>query len=835
MKKLFFSFITISICISSLAQSKRANCSKNELNYLSKINYLKGSTNLKISQIFFEDFQNGMPSNFTLIDNDGFTAYNPAFETKPWVIMQNDNLAGDSVAVSTSYYTAGGTISDDWMITPAITITPGCALSWDAKAFEAAYADGYEVKISTTGNLMANFTTNLFSIAAENVAWITRTVDLSAYNGQTIYIAFRNNSNDKNLLLIDDIQVYKKNQFDATICNSSYSPNSNYPIIPLSQVAPIYYRANAVNTGTDAVSAVQFDVNIPAKGFTATSNNNSALASNDTLFNMTHSNPLIITSPDTIKAHLMLTIPENETALSDNMDSITFVVSDTVMAKELGSYTEFLGIVENTGFMGQIFELQTKDTLTSVSFFLNEPTMGDSCKIQVWAIGSADTSLVASSENFVIPSDSASWYTLGIDGNSFVLNPNVKYIIGVRQSSLNTISLGGTKDYFTSESAFYKTDSSKWTKVETANYFISFSIRANFGIVRPMPNFDVAVKEVLGPNTSCNLTTGSITVLIKNYGINSISNFPIKMNVDGTIITETVSATISSLQSYYYTFTSMADLSSNGDHSIIVYTELTTDLNHFNDTANFSVRKLVPKTIPFSMGFEESEEIEGWVVVDENNDGSTWTPEYQSGAGNNSNGFAQYSYSTENDAKDVLVTTCISLESSKTYSLRFAYKAQSTNYLEKMKVYLMSGQNMSDTISKIVDLGEFSNTTYIVNSTNFNVPSSDIYYIGFMAYSNAEGVYIRLDNISISESTSINEDFNNQFQIFPNPTDDELNIMSNETIKNIRIKNALGQELIEQIVNSNKAKINTSLLKNGIYFLVINSENSVTTRKIIVE
>ncbi|MBL4716825.1 MAG: choice-of-anchor J domain-containing protein, partial [Bacteroidia bacterium] len=151
--------------------------------------------------IFFEDFQNGMPGNFTLYDQDSLTPdAGVSFVNKAWVIK---NESTDSVVVSTLWYNPIGT-ADDWLVTPAIVLTSDNILSWEARAENAAWPDGYEVRISTLSNSIADFLSNppLFSIAGENVTWTERFINLgdSGYANQTVYIAFRNNSTDMFLL-----------------------------------------------------------------------------------------------------------------------------------------------------------------------------------------------------------------------------------------------------------------------------------------------------------------------------------------------------------------------------------------------------------------------------------------------------------------------------------------------------------------------------------------------------------------------------------------------------------------------------------------------------------
>ncbi len=160
------------------------------------------------AQVLFEQtFESGIPP-MTLVDNDGKTpASNVAAYAAAWTAANPSFGNGTMVAVSNSWYTPPGA-ADDWMITPALTITEAnTILTWEAKAQDANYPDGYQVRISKTGTALADFTDIVFSIPAEMTTWQERGVSLADYVGETIHIAFRNNSNDMFLLLVDNILV----------------------------------------------------------------------------------------------------------------------------------------------------------------------------------------------------------------------------------------------------------------------------------------------------------------------------------------------------------------------------------------------------------------------------------------------------------------------------------------------------------------------------------------------------------------------------------------------------------------------------------------------------
>jgi hypothetical protein len=138
------------------------------------------------------------------------------------------NNVADSAAFSTSWTDPVGQ-ADDWMWTPAITLT-GCDInmSWNALTYDPLYPDGYEVRIMVEPNIptgtngsIGNMVTNstlLYSIGAENTTWTNRSVSLTSYAGQTVRIAFRNVSNDKFILLIDDILIENTSFAPTLVC-----------------------------------------------------------------------------------------------------------------------------------------------------------------------------------------------------------------------------------------------------------------------------------------------------------------------------------------------------------------------------------------------------------------------------------------------------------------------------------------------------------------------------------------------------------------------------------------------------------------------------------------
>lgn len=166
--------------------------------------------------VFYDDFQTAdFSMGWTLQDVDGQTPAEAVdFVNDAWVVSdQYDGGAGANLAAySTSWYDPAGA-SDDWLISPQIMLGANAQLQWRARNQDPSFPDGYEVRISTAGPDIADFEANpaLFTIAAENAgaAYTFRTLDLAAegYADQMVYLAWRNNSNDQFVLLVDDVAV----------------------------------------------------------------------------------------------------------------------------------------------------------------------------------------------------------------------------------------------------------------------------------------------------------------------------------------------------------------------------------------------------------------------------------------------------------------------------------------------------------------------------------------------------------------------------------------------------------------------------------------------------
>ncbi len=148
--------------------------------------------------VLFEDFEDGLPSGWTTVDNDG--------DGYDWYYVENTNSYSGNVCMTSASYQSGVLYPDNWLISPQVQLG-GYVSFWAVGQDPAWPLEHFAIYVSTTGTDPANFT----QVSEEFLAYgeYTRyTADLSSYSGMG-YIAIRHfNVSNMFRLNIDDFGVY---------------------------------------------------------------------------------------------------------------------------------------------------------------------------------------------------------------------------------------------------------------------------------------------------------------------------------------------------------------------------------------------------------------------------------------------------------------------------------------------------------------------------------------------------------------------------------------------------------------------------------------------------
>lgn len=373
--------------------------------------------------VFSEDFDGtgtgtGLPTGWTIFNVDGRTPdAQVAYVTAAWIRREDfANNVNDSAAFSTSWYSPVGA-ADDWMFTPAITIPANAVLKWNAVAYDASYPDGYQVRILTTAPTSGNIasSTVLQTIAAENPTWTARSQSLAAYSGQTVYIAFRNNSNNQFLLLIDDVSVEVQVNNDLELV-STVLPNQ-YTILHAPQGLSFTLGGSVRNNGLSAQTNVTLTATVRnSTGASVYSASSTPIAS---LATGASQNLTVASFTPTVADDYFVTYSvqgaQTDQVPANNVDtSITYTVDANVYARDNGNVVGSLGIgAGDGGYLGQDFDVNVPSTVVGVGVFVNRGYTGRRFAAAVWNFAAGQpNAIVGATDTILYPDDSARFYIL---------------------------------------------------------------------------------------------------------------------------------------------------------------------------------------------------------------------------------------------------------------------------------------------------------------------------------------------------------------------------------------------------------------------------------------
>jgi len=117
-------------------------------------------------------------------------------------------------------------------------------------------------------------------------------------------------------------------------------------------------------------------------------------------------------------------------------------------------------------------------------------------------------------------------------------------------------------------------------------------------VTGPTLDLDVGVFSIDNPNDGALGNAEQITITVRNYGINEVSNVPVRYQIDGgAIVNEIVAGPIASSAIVQHTFAVTADLSAFGTYSITASTDMAGDENPGNDEELKLVTNFPPNDI----------------------------------------------------------------------------------------------------------------------------------------------------------------------------------------------------------------------------------------------
>ncbi|MFK7833691.1 MAG: choice-of-anchor J domain-containing protein [Winogradskyella sp.] len=227
---------------------------------------------------FTEGFESGVPPSCWT----SFPGTNNLGLGESWT-SDSDSNSGSFAAVIADDDASG--VTEDWLVTPALDLSllSNTELSFFSKSFYTSdFGTVYTVRVSTTSQTNhSSFTTvdTFNETDFSSTAYSQFTVNLSAYDGQTVYIAFVQTQDFGDAWLLDDVEVKQGTSKNATIVESGFDETDNIDYLAYDASSGlldsnalkigefIIQDAGASPTDIDALTTTLTDITFDITGF----------------------------------------------------------------------------------------------------------------------------------------------------------------------------------------------------------------------------------------------------------------------------------------------------------------------------------------------------------------------------------------------------------------------------------------------------------------------------------------------------------------------------------------------------------------------------------------
>jgi hypothetical protein len=458
------------------------------------------------------DFQNEtIPTSWSNLDLDMNTDANGRPMNWFTVIDDQTTTPGDTnwVVAASSWFSPFAK-AENWLIIGPIDITSDkYALSWKSAPFEGpTFADGYRVRISTTGNNPVDFTDTLAAFAESingSSTWgpgiqhptfngnrgvlAPWTFNLAQYDGQSIYIAFQHDSNDDNQIMLDDIKICADRVIDAAIVGNAWP--SEYSSVPLPQIrdCALNLGCTAKNNGDTIITQVSACLRIYRDSLT----NLLKTLTSETVMTMDPGEEQDLVFADSFKAvangtyifEYIIKVAENDTINTNDTLRSFLIVNDTIMSRDDGMITGDLSIGAGTaGILGQNFLLKTPDTLYAADLFLTTPGVGDTISIVIYTAnsvtGSPQTLVTTTPDRIITSDDALNVKLIRVTFPDPIALPAGAFYLGVKESTTGAATLATSLDIFTPNTTWVFFNDN-WATNESYGFPVSYVLRPIFG------------------------------------------------------------------------------------------------------------------------------------------------------------------------------------------------------------------------------------------------------------------------------------------------------------------------------------------------------------------
>jgi hypothetical protein len=554
MKKIIF-FLTAMLLIMSAALAQKTLVSSSgrtsDLKLNQGVSLANGNERMAshpsrgAQPLWQEDFDGSFPpTGWTLYQSNAalpFLYYTSYGRTTPACFGYDGGLSSYPIrGITTHAFTpVAGAVFSFWAMHD-VAYTPG-----------SSWYTAYRIKVSTTTNAQASFTTikeyanyayaginsNRVIFTPQQISdWYNMTLDLSAYVGQQIYVAIEvyDHYGDDGIT-IDDVGVVVLRDNDLTLQADGFP----YTKIPQDQAALLPFpnmTAKAYNAGKLAQTNVKTYITHNATPI-GTSNNIANLASGATSATMTVT-PIAGTAfPTTLGTNNVLYEVRGDQIdddPSDNSKTFAYDITTNLYAQDDVGPTQLAGYGVGVGaadaIMGQIYRITSPTMLNQVVVGFGEGSgQTENVNLRIYGMSGATTLSSTTPLMNQLFQRKGGWSTVTVP--STLLMPG-NYFLCVQE--ISAINCGMAYDGIPGKVCYY--NSAGTTALTSAAGFGCVAIRM---VTAPLPNIDLQAVSVTGNTTPMATIPENYIVTVKNVGSQPASNFTVRLETEAGDLLDT--------------------------------------------------------------------------------------------------------------------------------------------------------------------------------------------------------------------------------------------------------------------------------------------------------
>ena len=145
--------------------------------------------------------------------------------------------------------------------------------------------------------------------------------------------------------------------------------------------------------------------------------------------------------------------------------------------------------------------------------------------------------------------------------------------------------------------------------------------------------------------------------------------------------------------------------------------------------------------------------------------------------------------------------------------------------LSHVTFYTAADENASEVDLTLVDQSD--NQCLPGTTTTIDVVTGQVYYVFVVNTGGITDISFECDLLSVADNVI------EGFSFYPNPSNDVININSQDLIENVSIYNILGQKVIDQTIDATSSQINVANLAQGTYIMKATVNGVTASYKVI--